>query len=122
MVLAPGIGVPTERCERVCYRNWSCCFTCYGEGGFLAKRPSNSAGEPTEVKAKRGGKAVLREYVPIEDDPTAAESAPEDASNGNATESAKPSMQEVFGPGGFLEKCMRGGFDPATVSSDYEHR
>jgi len=31
-------------------------------------------------------------------------------------------MQEVFSPGGFLEKCMKGGFDPATVSSDYEHR
>ena len=31
-------------------------------------------------------------------------------------------MQEVFGPGGFLEKCMKGGFDPSTVSSDYEHR
>src|SRR5467141_3284691 len=31
-------------------------------------------------------------------------------------------MQEVFGPGGFLEKCMQGGFDPTTVSSDYEHR
>src|SRR5437016_11670657 len=31
-------------------------------------------------------------------------------------------MQEVFGPGGFLEKCMKGGFDPSAVSSDYEHR
>ena len=31
-------------------------------------------------------------------------------------------MREVFGPGGFLEKCMQGGFDPSTVSSDYEHR
>jgi ATP-dependent DNA helicase DinG len=35
---------------------------------------------------------------------------------------AKPSMQEVFGPGGFLEKCMKGGFDRAVVSSDYEYR
>src|SRR4029077_15101285 len=31
-------------------------------------------------------------------------------------------MLEVFGPGGFLEKCMRGGFDPSTVKSDYEYR
>jgi len=31
-------------------------------------------------------------------------------------------MRDVFGPGGFLEKCMKGGFDPTTVSSDYEHR
>ena len=31
-------------------------------------------------------------------------------------------MQEVFGPGGFLEKCMKGGFDRSVVSSDYEYR
>src|SRR5207248_1780278 len=37
-------------------------------------------------------------------------------------ESARPSMHEVFGPGGFLEKCMVAGFDRSTVSSDYEYR
>ena len=31
-------------------------------------------------------------------------------------------MREVFGPGGFLEKCMAGGFDRPTVSADYEYR
>ena len=31
-------------------------------------------------------------------------------------------MKEVFGPGGFLEKCMKGGFDRSVVSSDYEYR
>src|SRR5256886_14912259 len=31
-------------------------------------------------------------------------------------------MQEVFGPGGFLEKCMLAGFDRAAVGSDYEYR
>lgn len=39
-----------------------------------------------------------------------------------ATGESKPSMQEVFGPGGFLEKCMRGGFDRTVVTSDYEYR
>src|SRR5947207_1297277 len=38
------------------------------------------------------------------------------------SESARPSMHEVFGPGGFLEKCMVAGFDRSTVSSDYEYR
>ncbi len=28
-----------------------------------------------------------------------------------AAESAKPSMREVFGPGGFLERCMIGGYE-----------
>ena len=31
-------------------------------------------------------------------------------------------MREVFGPGGFLEKCMGGGFDRAAISSEYENR
>jgi len=29
-------------------------------------------------------------------------------------------MNEVFGPGGFLEKCMLAGFDRTAVGSDYE--
>src|SRR5437660_2983429 len=81
------------------------------KGVFLAKRASNSAVDFVGAKVKRAAKTAERGYVPFEDDPTAA-----------AKESAKPSMQEVFGPGGFLEKCMQGGFDPSTVSSDYEHR
>src|SRR6267143_391104 len=63
-----------------------------------------------------------RGHVPIEDDPTAAGSAPEGAAEAAAKESAKPSMQEVFGPGGFLEKCMLAGFDRTAVGSDYEYR
>src|SRR5256884_3097971 len=31
-------------------------------------------------------------------------------------------MHEVFGPGGFLEKCMVVGFDRAAISADYEYR
>jgi ATP-dependent DNA helicase DinG len=31
-------------------------------------------------------------------------------------------MQEVFGPGGLLEKSMKGGFDRSVVTSDYEYR
>src|SRR5258706_798495 len=92
------------------------------EGGFLAKRATHSAGDSAAAKLRRTAKAAEREYVPLEDDPTAAGSAPERSTDAPATESKKPSMREVFGPGGFLEKCMQGGFDPSTVSSDYEHR
>jgi ATP-dependent DNA helicase DinG len=31
-------------------------------------------------------------------------------------------MHEVFGPGGFLEKCMSSGFDRSTATNDYEYR
>src|ERR1700674_935729 len=92
------------------------------KGGFLAKRASNSAVDSVGVKIKRAAKTADRGYVPFEDDPTAAGSAPEDAAEAAAKESAKPSMQEVFGPGGFLEKCMLAGFDRTAVSSDYEYR
>src|SRR5258708_4011204 len=74
------------------------------------------------AKVKRAAKSAERDYVPIEDDPTAAGSAPEGAADASAEESPKPSMNEVFGPGGFLEKCMLAGFDRTAVSSDYEYR
>src|SRR5467141_3385906 len=92
------------------------------KGGFLAKRTSNSAEDQQAAKVKRPARTAVREYVPIEDDPTVAGNGPEGASDAPAQESAKPSMREVFGPGGFLEKCMKAGFDPTTVSSDYEYR
>src|ERR1700737_827986 len=81
-----------------------------GKGGFLAKRASNSAADSSGTKVKRAAKTAEREYVPIEDDPTVGGSAPEGAGDAPADESPKPSMHEVFGPGGFLEKCMLAGF------------
>jgi ATP-dependent DNA helicase DinG len=52
-----------------------------------------------------------REYVSIEDDPTAAGSAPEGSQEETGSGAAKPSMHDVFGPGGFLERCMIGGYE-----------
>jgi ATP-dependent DNA helicase DinG len=88
----------------------------------LARRVSNSAGDSLETNVKRAAKSVEREYVPFEDDRTASESAPEGATEVATAATAKPSMREVFGPGGFLEKCMVGGFDRAVANSDYEYR
>ena len=88
--------------------------------GFLTKGASNSAMD--SAGAKGAAKAVEREYVPMEDDPTVGGSAPEGSLEDAPSPPAKPSMHEVFGPGGFLEKCMTGGFDRATVTSDYEYR
>jgi ATP-dependent DNA helicase DinG len=48
--------------------------------------------------------------------------APQDIGTDNPEGTAKPTMHEVFGPGGFLEKCMAGGFDAATASGEYEYR
>jgi ATP-dependent DNA helicase DinG len=88
----------------------------------LTKRAAKSAAELSETGVKRVAKAGERKYMPIEDDPAAGLSVPEDAVEEPAAEPAKPAMREVFGPDGFLEKCMRGGFDRTTVTSDYEYR
>jgi ATP-dependent DNA helicase DinG len=62
--------------------------------------------------------------VPLEDDRDVrkAELKPPSGEGRGEAGTGKPSMQEVFGPGGFLEKCMKGGFDRSVVSSDYEYR
>src|SRR6266850_980492 len=91
------------------------------EKGFLAKRAANSGTASSGAGVRRAAKDIEREYVPAEDDPTASGTAPGDRSEGLAADPAKPSMREVFGPDGFLEKCMKGGFDRTTVTSDYEY-
>jgi ATP-dependent DNA helicase DinG len=78
--------------------------------------------DPSEARGKRAVKVREREYVPIEDDPTASGDVAEGTLAAPAGGAAQPSMQEVFGPGGFLEKCMMGGFDRTTVTTDYEYR
>jgi ATP-dependent DNA helicase DinG len=62
--------------------------------------------------------------VPVEDDSRERDQELEAPTRGseNGAAGAKASMREVFGPGGFLEKCMKGGFDRSVVSSDYEYR
>src|SRR5882762_9888840 len=88
------------------------------KSGFLAKRAAHSAIDASEAGVRRAAKAAERQYVPIERDPTASGTAREAPS----ADPGKPSMREVFGPDGFLEKCMKGGFDRSTVTSDYEYR
>jgi ATP-dependent DNA helicase DinG len=68
--------------------------------------------------AHRGG----RELVPIEDDPTAVGEASEGALEETATGAAKPSMHDVFGPGGFLERCMIGGYEHRPAQLEMAER
>ena len=89
---------------------------------FLAKRTTNSALDVSLAKNGRAVKAREAGRVPVEDDPTVIGEAAEGGAEAAGGAAAKPSMQEVFGPGGFLEKCMAGGFDRSTVTSEYEHR
>ena len=92
------------------------------EGGILPKKRANLGVNAATQKGRRAANTVERTYVPIEDDPTVDENARNQARAVAEDETAKPSMQEVFGPGGFLERCMKGGFDRSVVNSDYEYR
>jgi ATP-dependent DNA helicase DinG len=64
--------------------------------------------------------------VSIEDDPTFAETAPEEAMEEQGTKSdeapAKPSMHDVFGPEGFLERCMIGGYEHRPAQLEMAER
>ena len=105
----------------------------------MAKRNAKSA-----VQAVDGAAAVMargrreeREYVSLEDDPTVErgfedrELAAEATGNGetrDAEESGtpaaaeKPSMHDVFGPGGFLERSMIGGYEHRPAQLEMAER
>jgi ATP-dependent DNA helicase DinG len=51
------------------------------------------------------------EHIFFHDDPEEEVAAPGGGSNASSPTPQKPSMQEVFGPGGFLERCMIGGYE-----------
>jgi ATP-dependent DNA helicase DinG len=57
------------------------------------------------------GAGAERRYVPFEDDPTQIERTEPSREREAAGEDEKPSMGEVFGPSGLLERCMVGGYE-----------
>jgi ATP-dependent DNA helicase DinG len=93
--------------------------------GFLAKRGSKTASTP--ATKKNGIRAPERVYSPLDEESNdsghsrysgrnhqeiqevtenAGSTEPSQPSKGN-----KPSMREIFGPGGFLDRCMIGGYE-----------
>jgi ATP-dependent DNA helicase DinG len=92
-----------------------------GEGDLLSKSTTNSNKNPAG-DGKRAARIFERKYAPLENDRNVREAEPKSAREAPPNQGAKASMRGVFGPGGFLEKCMKGGFDRSVVSSDYEYR
>ncbi len=86
------------------------------------KRPAKSVSETSGKKSEYSLLQREGQYVSMEDDPTVERGGATGGQRDSAATPARPSMQEVFGPGGFLEKCMVGGFDRLAVNSDYEYR
>jgi ATP-dependent DNA helicase DinG len=75
-----------------------------------------------EEKTKRAAVRAERQYVPLEDDPTVGQAALEGAPEEQAGGAAKPSMHDVFGPGGFLERCMIGGYEHRPAQLEMAER
>jgi ATP-dependent DNA helicase DinG len=82
--------------------------------GFVARRNAKSAakGVGANVAVPEEVGIAQRRYVSLEDDPTVDREPREeerDLETGAAAE--MPSMHDVFGPGGFLERSMIGGYE-----------
>ena len=90
--------------------------------GFQVKRPAKSVSETSGKKSEYSLLQREGQYVSMEDDATLERGGATGGQRDSAATPEKPSMREVFGPGGFLEKCMVGGFDRLAVNSDYEYR
>ncbi|HEX8838827.1 MAG TPA: ATP-dependent DNA helicase, partial [Candidatus Acidoferrum sp.] len=89
---------------------------------MLRKGTTNSSGARAGERGRPAAETGERRYVPLEGDLEVCDRGSEATNKEIRREAAGSSMKEVFGPGGFLEQCMRGGFDRSVVSADYEYR
>lgn len=61
--------------------------------------------------ARRQKRAPERRYAPLDEDFSVRQGEQPSESEKASQKKAAPSMQEVFGPGGLLERCMIGGYE-----------
>jgi ATP-dependent DNA helicase DinG len=85
-------------------------YTADGAEPLAKRTPKSEPGIPV-AKKKRNGSQPVREYVSFEDDPTVERMDIPREGEEVAAPNGKPTMHDVFGPGGFLEKCMIGGYE-----------
>ncbi len=97
-----------------CTKNWRI------QAGFLAKRTSKT--DPADISKTRHT-VPERVYAPLDEEPAARRPSSKPARNAsqgqphNSNEPRegsagnKPSMLAIFGPGGFLDKSMIGGYE-----------
>ena len=97
-----------------CTKNWRI------QAGFLAKRTSKTA--PADI-SNTGHTVPARVYAPLDEESAAApklspkhagiasQRKQEDSRSRKGSGTNKPSMLAIFGPGGFLDKSMIGGYE-----------
>ncbi len=92
----------------------------------MAKRNPKSAANPAEARSDSPTSAPERIYAPLEEEHRSSRPqvklSPDETgmpekerlqrdSNSESGESSQQSMQQIFGPGGLLERCMIGGYE-----------
>jgi ATP-dependent DNA helicase DinG len=91
----------------------------------LAKRSPKSAADPVQSSENGSSPVLERVYAPLEEEPgakppvnhaspqpvhEAADTFAEDAAHVSG-DASQPTMREIFGPGGLLDRCMIGGYE-----------
>src|ERR1700674_2797501 len=100
-------------CQSVCYR-WRDGTCAFGQGRrhrFLAKREATAVGRQTSAAQREKSPGAERRYVPLDEEPSRPEKSELPAEMSGADKRNQPSMRDVFGPGGLLERCMIGGYE-----------
>src|ERR1700674_1936447 len=100
-------------CQSVCYR-WRGGTCAFGPGRrhrFLAKREATAVGRQTSAAQREKSPGAERRYVPLDEEPSRSEKSEVPEETSGADKNNQPSMQDVFGPGGLLERCMIGGYE-----------
>ena len=77
---------------------------------FLPKREAAAVGRLASAVQREKSPAAERRYVPLDEEPPRKKSEVS-AETAAADNKKQPNMQEVFGPGGLLERCMIGGYE-----------
>jgi ATP-dependent DNA helicase DinG len=81
------------------------------EADILAKRASRPATELGETRKRTSATVPEREYFPVEEDALVAQARESRVNRESGGKPDRPSMHDVFGPGGLLERCMIGGYE-----------
>ncbi len=77
----------------------------------MAKREAAAVGRQACAAQRDTSPTAERRYVSADEEPARHENNEAAAETPSADHKNQPNMQEVFGPGGLLERCMIGGYE-----------
>ena len=78
---------------------------------FLAKREATAVARQASGAQREKSPAAERRYVPLDEEHARLEKSEVFAEASAVDKKNQPSMLDVFGPGGLLQRCMIGGYE-----------